>query len=437
MKILFALDPWIYRNVAGNQIYTLENIFANTISALSKSGHDVRLMIGEDMLYTIKNKNLSINCVINTVNLQDLYKIFPNHYEAHKLQFNKSETNEQMIGFSKLIHKTLKGWTPEYIISFTTPVSAWQSIFPNALCLQFENGIFSREPYPYLCQLDPFGFLKNSYPAIFLNELRNQEINQKQYERVANFKDKFIEQVFSKHNPMTRDEFCDGKYEKLLLVPLSYNGVVINDEASEFKNQLDFLLHVLYRTPKNVRILVTKHSLQMDRSLNPDTEKFLIDSFPNLMFSDKFDKYAFASQWLTPIVDAVVTLNSTIAYHAALWGKKVFTIGNCEINSVATATNLNNIEEVLSKPDTIDKKALNAIYHLLTRYCFPLSLFNDVEWINKRLKDLNNIRETNNMINWDCLPLINQNEDEIFDSLLSLSLGLKEEYSPRIWNKFE
>lgn len=432
MKILFAVDPWIYRDVAGNQIYTLENVFAPAIKNLMASGHDVKVLVGEDTYDCIVKNNINISADVKVVLLQELYKIYPNHYEAHKIQFNNLENQQQIKAFSELIRNTLGLWCPDVLISFTTPVSAFKKIYTNTLCLQFENGIFSRSPYPWLCQLDPFGFLRHSYPAKFAEQLRNQEITKAQKERLMDLRNIYKDRIFNVYNPFSRQDLCGDKYQRLLLVPLSYNGVVINDEASIFKSQLDFLLHVLYKTPKNTRVLVTKHSLQMNRSLHSDTEIFLQNKFPNLLFSDDFDKYAFASQWLTPLVDGVVSLNSTVAYHAAFWGKKVFSLGDCEINSVGTSNKLDNMDEILAITQE-DTRALNVLYHLLTRYCFLLSDFLDADYITSRFSEMMKL----DVNDWTCMPLIEKDEDTIFKKLLQATPGLNPDFKPRVWDKFK
>ena len=311
MKILFALDPWIYRDRIGDQLYTLENIFVEAINSLQVHGHDVRLLLGEDMKQTVETNKLNITCEISVVPLEELYKIHPNHYEAHEKQYNNSETKEQENYFNKIVSKELGAWYPDVIISFTTPVSVWKKCYPKALSLQFENGIFSRSPYPYLCQLDPFGFLANSYPYVFLEELRNSDISSKQNDRILQLKKGYEDIIFNPHNPFKREDLVDHDKQKVLLVPLSYNGVIINDAASTYKSQLDFLLSVMYRVPKEVIVLFTKHSLQMKGEIPEKTEEYLMQKFPNLRYDKRFNHYAFASQWLTPIVDGIVSINST------------------------------------------------------------------------------------------------------------------------------
>lgn len=430
MKILFAIDPWVYRDCAGNQMYTLEKIFIPAIKTLNGYGHDVNLLLGEDMEDAIKIKKLEIPCKIITISLKKLYDIYHNHYEAHLIQYHAESNKKQKMLFKELMTKALGIWYPDVIFSFTTPVSAWKECYPKSLSLQFENGMFSREPYPYLVQLDPYGFLAHSYPSLFLEQLRNHDINRKQSERLENLRDIYKKRIFYQYNPISKNELKDTPQQKILLVPLSYNGVVINDAASNFRSQLDFLLHVLYNIPPEIIVLVTKHSLQMNNVISEETENFLVRKFPNIRFNPKFDRYAFASQWLTPLADGIVTLNSTLAYHAVLWGKKVFTLGKCEINTVATSDNLKNIEELLNRGDKDDTLALNVIYHLLTRYCFTLDKFLDPGWLTERLKKMIYNKNGNLGNNWDGLPLLD-NEDIVFNRLLTNTPGLKEDYSPR------
>ncbi len=435
IKILFALDPWIYRDSAGNQLYTLENIFIKAIKGLRQNGNDVRLLLGEDMKYTLDKRKINPGCKINIISMSELYSIYNNHYEAHSIQFNKLETKIQKDRMAGLIKKNLENWEPEVIISFTTPVSIWKYIYKNALGLQFENGIFSRAPYPHLCQLDPFGFLKKSYPAHFKKELRNNKITEDQKNRIDNLIKVYRKEIFEKKNPITRKELVHNKWKNIILIPLSYNGVIINDEASEFRSQLDFLVFILEKIPKETRILVTRHSLQLNGSIPLETETFLMNKYDNLSFCEELSKYAFLSQWLTPLVDGVITTNSTIGYHAALFNKKVFTIGDCEINSIATAENLDNIKEVMSDINK-DDASLSVIYSLLTRHSFLLKRFWDGRWLTNRLNSLLIEYQNGNLEkDWKALPLICQDEDKIFEEIIANTPGLDKGYNPRIYQE--
>ena len=140
----------------------------------------------------------------------------------------------------------------------------------------------------------------------------------------------------------------DFEGQKSILIPLSYNGVIINDGASNFKSQLDFLIYAMERIPPNVKVIATRHGLQMNGSIPKETEDFLLEKYKNLSFVYDLEKYAYLSQWLTPLVDAVISINSTVAFHASLLKKKVIALGDCEINTVANAENLNNIEKLLN-----------------------------------------------------------------------------------------
>ncbi len=215
-------------------------------------------------------------------------------------------------------------------------------------------------------------------------------------------------------------------------MPLSYNGVVINDAASNFRSQLDFLLHVLHRVPREVLVFYTKHSLQASGGIPEPTEAYLLRQFPNLRHPEEFDRVAFSSQWLTPLVSGIISLNSTVAYQGALFGKKVFALGECEINTVATASELNDVSDILNRGDVHDREAYNVIYHLLTRYCFPLVNFLDPAWLTKRLENLLQAqREGGFDQGFDGLPLLDE-EDLVFKRLLDATPGVQEGYQVRI-----
>ena len=432
MRVLFALDPWIYRDRVGNQFYTLETIFAPAINALMKYGHDLKLLLGEDMLECIKLKPLDISCDTVKISLNELYNVYTNHSEAHLLQHENRSTATQVSLFKELLSKSLGRWYPDVIIAFTTPVSIWKKCYPKSLAMQFENGIFSRSPYPYLCQLDPFGFLSRSYPYIFRNALIEQTISSVEIEKMLWLRESYIDKIFRPYNPLNKEDLIDFEGQKSLLVPLSYNGVVINDAASIYKSQLDFLLHIMYRVPESILVFYTNHSLQIVGGIPEETQNYLTRRFPNLRYHEEFDRYAFCSQWLTPLVDAIISLNSTVAYHAAFWGKKVFALGECEINTVSTSNHLDDIENDLATVWNFDHRAYNVLYHLLTRYCFSLKSFHDPAWLTERFEKLfwskeKGILETD----YRGMPILDD-EDKIFNSLLDESPAVQEGYQVRV-----
>lgn len=156
MKILFAIDPWIYRDSVGNQMFTFKKIFFEAIEGLLREENDVKVLLGEDMLYSLNEEDIKLKCEVFCIPLNELYNIYPNHYIAHKVQFNQTETLEQKVKTKKIVLKYTREWKPDVIISFTTPVSVWRYVYEDSMNLQFENGMFSRSPYPFMCQLDPF-----------------------------------------------------------------------------------------------------------------------------------------------------------------------------------------------------------------------------------------------------------------------------------------
>ena len=360
---------------------------------------------------------------MNVVPLKDLYSAYSGHYEAHFLQHSGGASQAQRAAFKRAILKAMDGWLPEAAVVFTTPLPAVNDCWPDSLNLQFENGGFS-------CQLDPFGFLARSYPCRFAGELRKARLTALQRARIRALRAAYASRIFDRHNPVSRKEF-GGAGRKVLLVPLSYSGAVINDAASRFKSQQDLLLHVLQELPENVLVLATKHKLQAPEDLPRETEEFLAGKFPNLRLTGTHLGYASPSQWLTPLVDGVVSLNSTVAYHAALWGKKVFALGKCEINSVSTADNLRSAAGILVGGDRDDPAALAVLYHLLTRQSFPLRLFHDPAWLTRRLAALSESARTGELSRrWTSLPLIDD-EDAVFERLLQETPGLAENFKPQ------
>lgn len=81
---------------------------------------------------------------------------------------------------SSNINKQLLGWTPNCIIfySFSKP-NLIKRLYPNILCLYYENGIFSRPPFPRTLYFDPLGYDK-SFLNTHITKLQNYKITRLQ-----------------------------------------------------------------------------------------------------------------------------------------------------------------------------------------------------------------------------------------------------------------
>ena len=427
MRILFIVDPWIYRNQAGLGQYTFQAAFEPAMKSLQGSGHSVRLILGHDLFTKLTCDKNEIDRWNPVVIYQDeLYRIYPDFYEAHISQFKNTCTQKQIDSMSSLMTERLLPWVPDAVIMFLTPMGICRYCFPNSVLCELEYGMLSRTPYPRLYSLDPHGSLMHSYLRTYPESHGLQSLTPIEHNRLEHFRDIFRKRVFAKHNPFRRDNY---DYQYVVLLPLSYSGVVISDGASPFRSQFDMLFHVLSNISSDIGVVVTRHGSQVDETVYPDTAEYLKQRFPNLIFDERTSTYAFASQWLVPILDGVISTNSSLLAQAALWRKPAYVLGDGAFVSLSAARQVTEIAEDLCSQPYVNHDSW--IYHMLTRYYVPERLLHDSGWLTDRLS---RYAEGNNSV--QALPRVLQDEDALFRLLEEDSPGLQTDYSPKTWNRF-
>ena len=363
-------EPWLYIHIK-NIIEALKdeefNFYIASNSALSEKIEKIEYRKYLKEVFSFEQSELK---VFSSSTLDILSK-----------WYEKSFNQEDMSTYKNLMLKKFKGNTFDIIITFS-PVEYLKEIYPSVLFLHYEYGMFSRKPYPRTYYLDPINSNGYSYLDKYYSKIKNIDFKEK--DKFLDFLKK-LSNVILKDNPF-EDEIKKLKkeYKYLILLPLQASNYWIFDFETEYKSQFEYLEDVLIKTLKfkNIGVIVTQHSSNVFLN-NEKTVKYLKEKYSNFILLETTKHYFEVSPLIVPYVDAVITISTSVGFHALLWGKKIITLGKSYLKRLSDTNNLNNLDKVLEL-DTKDRKKI--LYWLLTRYYIPEDYIKNSKWISNFLE---------------------------------------------------
>lgn len=363
-------EPWLYIHIK-NIIEALKdekfNFYIASNSALSEKIEKIEYRKYLKEVFSFEQSELK---VFSSSTLDILRK-----------WYEKSFNQEDMSTYKNLMLKKFKGNTFDIIITFS-PVEYLKEIYPSVLFLHYEYGMFSRKPYPRTYYLDPINSNGYSYLDKYYSKIKNIDFKEK--DKFLNFLKK-LSNVILKDNPF-EDEIKKLKkeYKYLILLPLQASNYWIFDFETEYKSQFEYLEDILIKTLKfkNIGVIVTQHSSNIFLN-NEKTVKYLKEKYSNFILLETTKHYFEVSPLIVPYVDAVITISTSVGFHALLWDKKIITLGKSYLKRLSDTNNLNNLDKVLEL-DTKDRKKI--LYWLLTRYYIPEDYIKNSKWISNFLE---------------------------------------------------
>ena len=339
----------------------------------------------------------------------------------------KTYTKQEMEEYKTVIKQKIGKVDYDVIITFS-PVPYLKLLYPNALILYYEYGMFSRFPYPPTYYLDPSGpggysYISKNYNKILKQKTyfeKEKEIFLKEIEKINN--------IILKNNPFEKElKKIRDKYEYLILLPLQFNNYYLFDLISDYKTQFEYLEDVLIKTlNQNIGIVVTQHPA--NSFLNKERVKYFQKNYSNFIFIEKQKIYSCVSQMIIPYVDAVITVSTSIGYYALLWNKKLISLGKNYLNDISDSQTLENLNDVLKKP-TIDRYRF--LYWLIKYYFIPEKYIKNKNWIEKFLRHgIENHKNGQDIDFYQEIDTKLENITDIFfeNKYLSLSNNLVKEY---------
>jgi len=287
----------------------------------------------------------------------------------HRGQFSLA----QVEAYAAYIVARLDGFEPDVILSLS-PVPFLRSAFPNALTLSNETGAFSRAPYEMSMFFDPGGMWDQSVLARCAGELFDRPAPQDEREFLTTFRDHFRPHL-ERATPFAElERDLRSRYRRLALLPLQFGGEAGFDANGPFRNQGEYLFHVLEELPEGVALIAVEHPTAhwIGDVIDAETRDYLAAAYPQLTFVD-FRMFDNAGQLLIQHVDYVIALSTSLGLQAMFWGKPLVSVQNGYLRAFASIHGVAGIPvddaQVTSRP-CID----NALAWMLTHYFVPARL---------------------------------------------------------------
>lgn len=300
--------------------------------------------------------------------------------EATSAWYTNSYTKEQIDYYIELMRAKLCQDKFDVIITFT-PVPFLQALYPNARILHMEYSIFSRQPFPLTWYLDPAGLHKYSFLSKYKGELQNIELSAQEREYVRRLQDTCLD-AFSERNIFKKDTArLREQYKFLVLLPVQFSQYYLFDCLTKWKSQFDYVTGCLEQIPHDIGVIFTMHPEYP--IFDNDTVSYIKSIYPNAIFLENSRLVYSASQWLMPYIDGVINISSSLGVQTLLFRKKLFALGNGNMDYIADAQNLDNMYEVLSR-ENADKDAM--LWFFITKYAVPFEYLFNGQWLDKFLK---------------------------------------------------
>lgn len=440
MKILFFVEPLISRDNPEWQGYFLFHhidIFLNTLKNCEyylASNKSLEKMVE----YTEYKKKIK---KIFSFTQQELKKFSFSTLEIENKFFNNTYTNDEIKIYKEIMKNKFGDIEFDIIISFS-PVPYLKQLYSKSLILNYEFGIFSREPFPVTFFLDPVG--PGGYSYIKENGLKVIEnINlEEEKEEFLNFKEK-IKKIVLKNNPFKEKiKKLREKYKYIVLLPLQISNFYLFDPKRDYRTQFEYLEDVLEKLSKydDIGVIVTEHP--SEKVLTQVNLKYFKDNYSNFIFFKNIENYQGISQLVLPFVDAVINVSSAIAYHTLLWRKKLITIGKTHLVEFSDSSNLEDIKQVLENESNFENRE-KLFYWLIMNYIIPEEYIKNEEWLNKFLE--NGMKNKNNLCKFYkpieepskyfkmFIKQMESSENKLQEKIKKISLNLFDNKYMKIW----
>ena len=444
MNVLFFISPLISRDNPIWQEYFLFHHIENIITVLQNDKKNKFFIVLNNALKEKIKKTKYKEKIekIYTFSQKELKTFSFSTQKIEEKWFNKTYSEKEMEDYKKIMLNKFEKENFDIIVSFA-PVPYLKEIYPKALVLNYEFGIFSREPFPLTFFLDPVG--PGGYSYIKENGLKVIEdinLSDKEKKDFANFKKK-IKEIVLKNNPFKEKiKKLREKYKYIILLPLQGSNFYLFNPQKDYKTQFEYLEDVLISLDKyeDIGIIVTEHP--GEKVLNQVNLDYFKENYSNFIFFENIEGYQGISQLILPFIDAVINVSSTIAYHTLLWGKKLVTIGKTHLVEFSDSSNLEDIKQVLENESNFENRE-KLFYWLIMNYIIPEEYIKNEEWLNKFLE--NGMKNKNNLCKFykpieepskyfiKFIEHMESSENKLQEKIKEISLNLFNNKYMKIW----
>lgn len=324
MKILYYFEPWIELAKPHMRYFNLKDQLGPQIRSLKSTYPEIEIMIliGEGTAHKCAFEQYDFDKCDYVLEIKqcDLKKFYPNYLDASKALYLKHQSHD----YANFLASETCGFIPDIIISFLAPLPDLSTVWPDALTLYAEYGIFSRQPYPKSYYFDTNGMFSQSSIRKYASEIMGAKFSNEDISQLNSLRHETIFPAF--HNTGINNLPLKQKSEQYqcnLLLPLQFSNYFGFDCCAPYIDQFDYLIDVLDTIPSDVGIFVTEHH-GWPEVITHHNIHYLEDKYPNLLWSPEFSNIPAVSQYLMPIIDGVITVSSSMGLQAMLWDKPLF-----------------------------------------------------------------------------------------------------------------
>ncbi|MDM7915885.1 MAG: hypothetical protein QUU85_11585, partial [Candidatus Eisenbacteria bacterium] len=283
------------------------------------------------------------------------------------------------------LRAALSGFEPDVILTFT-PSDHLASAFPGALVLHSEFGFFSRHPFPVTHYFDPLGLYARSTLGVHAEALLARRPDAREHAWLDGLREELRAWLLAASPFGGLEMELRRRFRRVVLLPLQFGGEAGFDVNGPFRNQAEYLFHVLERLPDSVGLIVTEHpsARLLGDSFDDETREHLRSRWPQAVFVDP-SVVLHGSQMLLLHADAVICLSSSLGLQALFWRKPLVSPGWSHLAPYASVHSLADLDPGRDLDPIADRDGV--VGWMVRHYFIPEPLcLNDPEWLERFLR---------------------------------------------------
>lgn len=387
MNILFYFEPWVELARPKMKWHNLTVQMWKQIKLLSKN-NNVLVLIGDAVYSECQRSKFSFEKINHVIIKENDLRGVHSNYSAWANCAYRNSDDSLLDKMAEVISSGLDGFFPDVVISYCSPVDFLKRKYPLAKIIYTEFGIFSRAPFPETYYFDHCGLFSNSYIKKTFENRNLIEFNDDDKKRIDDLRFFYEKEIFSTKNPISRADFDDGTFEKIVLLPLQFSGYFGFDCCCDYSSQFDYLRAVLDRIPRNVGVIVTRHNTWGD-TITDDNIGYLKHKYSNLIYLKSFENYSNVSQLIVPLVDGVISVSSSVGLNSVFWDKPFFYFGDSHLNYFGKPVTFDIVKDIENYQE---KSNDDVLHHLITSYWVLNKYRDDGKWLNDRIRYISDLK---------------------------------------------
>lgn len=389
MRVLFFLEPLVMHSRPFHYWAWL-GIYADMLKPLLAAGHEVRLITNEALAeravatfdrgpVTQKGHGIPPEVVV-ALPQTAVRQFFDRPNVAIIAALQRRDDEPAIAAYGAFLREVLGDFTPDVMLSLL-PAAQLGAAFPEALLLHTETAAYSRAPFPFCLFFDPMGCWDRSLLAQVAADLTQFREEPGERQLLSAFRRRFGA-YFAQTSPFRQLEAeLRAEYARIAFLPLQFGGEPGFDLNADFRNQGEYLLHVVEQLPDDTALVVVEHPTAhwVGDIIDEETRGYLAEFHPEVRFLD-FRTASSAGQYLVHHADYVIAVSTSLALQALLFGRAVVSVGHSHIETLAQVRGIENVPRFGPLPLPAPELE-RLLAWLLARYFVPAEMTRDPAWL--------------------------------------------------------